>query len=122
MANTQTTTFDRFNDALRSIDDQVQDWREQFETRRKDFEKDLRKRADRVRDNLEKSDTYRRADRVRKDVGQQVDKARGDLYDVFGIASKSEVEKLNKKLATISRKLNELAKEPKAGSKEALEV
>ena len=56
------------------------------------------------------------------EVEEQVDKARASLYDVFGLASKSDVDKLNRKLNQISRKLNELAKEPKADSKEALEV
>ena len=110
---TESTAFDRFNEALRSLDDQIQDLREQFDDRRKGLEKDLRKRADDVQTQIKKNPIYKRADQARKDWEGQIDKARASVYDLFGIATKSDIDKLNKKLNTISRKLTDLSKEAK---------
>jgi len=110
---TESTGFDRFNDALRNLDDQMQDLREQFDDRRKDIEKEVRQRADDVQSQLRKSPLYRRAEQVRKDWEEQISSARSSVYDVFGLATKSDIDKLNKKLNTISRKLTDLAKEAK---------
>ena len=110
---TETTAFDRFNDALRGLDDQIQDLRGQFDDRRKGLETDLRQRADEVQSQIKKSNLFKRADETRKQWEEQVDKARASVYDVFGLASKSDLEKLNKKLNSISRKLTDLSKEAK---------
>ena len=111
MAQAETSGFDRFNDALRSLDGQIQDLRDRFDESRRDLEN----RAKRVRKDAEtqlrKSPLYRRAERVRKDVEEQVEQRREQFYEAFGIASKSEVDRLNRKLNTISKKLNELAKD-----------
>ena len=113
MAASQTTPFDRFNDALRTLDDQIQDLRGQFDDRRKDLEKDLRSRAKDIQAQVSKSDLYKRATRVRDDWEDQADQVRGRFYRVFGLATKSDIEKLNKKLNSISRKLSDIAKEAK---------
>ncbi len=116
---TSQTAVDRFNEAIQSLDEQLQGLREQFDDRRKEFETDLRKRADKVQSEVQKSALYKRATQARKEVTDQVDKARESLYDVFGIASKADVDKLNRKLSSISRKLNDLSKE---GGKEEARV
>jgi methyl-accepting chemotaxis protein len=111
MAEASTNAFDRFNDALRNLDDQIQDLRDRFDERRKKVEKRVEDLRDDVERQLRKSPLYRRAERIRKDIEEQVETTREQVYDVFGIASRAQVEKLNRKLNTISRKLNELAKE-----------
>ena len=111
MAEANANGFDRFNEALRNLDDQLQELRERFDDRRKKTEKRVREFRKDVETQLRKSPIYRRAERVRKDVEEQVESTRDQLYDAFGIASKSEVDKLNRKLSAISKKLNELAKE-----------
>jgi hypothetical protein len=111
MAEASTNGFDRFNEALRNLDSQIQDLRDRFDEGRRDVEK----RAKRFRKNLDtqlrKSPVYRRAERVRKDVEEQIEQSRDQFYEAFGIASKSDVDRLNRKLNTISKKLNELTKE-----------
>ncbi len=108
---TSQTPFDRFNDALKTIDEQLQGIRDQFDERRKEFETDLRKRAQKVQVEVKKTALFRRVDQARKDVEDQVERAREAIYDVFGIASKSDVDRLSRKLSSISRKLNDLAKD-----------
>jgi len=111
MAQTRASGFDRFNETLRSLDDQLQELRDRFDTRRKKVETELRKRRERIEEDLRESSVFQRADTVRKDVGERVERGRDQLYGVFGLASKAEVQKLNRKLNSISKKVNELAKE-----------
>ena len=126
MASTQTTAFDRFNDALKQLDEQFQELREQLDERRREFEKDVRKGADRVQKQLKDTDLYKRAEQVRGEWEEQVDKARSAVYELFGVATKSDIEKLSRKLNTLSRKLNELGKEGRGDtpqpSREALDI
>lgn len=123
MATSQTTAFDRFNDALKQLDDQFQELREQLDDRRKEFEKDVRKGADKVQKQLKDTGLYKRAEQARGEWEEQVDKARSSVYELFGVATKSDVEKLSRKLNTLSRKLNELTKEGKSEpSREALDI
>ncbi len=103
--------FDRFNDALRNLDEEIQDVRERFEQRRERFGSELRERADRVRNELQKSDVYQKADKLRKNVEGQIERGRSQIFEAIGLATKTDVDRINKRLNTISRKLNELAKE-----------
>ena len=111
MAETQVSGFDRFNDALRSLDDQLQDLRERFDERRKELTDDIRKRRDDAQTRLRKTEIFKRAEQARRGIEDRADRTLSQILDAFGLASKSEVEKLSRKLNTISKKLNELVKE-----------
>lgn len=113
-ASTRGNGFDRFNEALRNLDEEIQDLRARVDRSRKRLEGEIRKRAHRVRTEIEKSDLYRRAERLRKDVGDQIERGRSQVYDVFGLASKADVERLNRKVNQISRRLAEITKESAA--------
>ena len=93
MAHARSSGFDRFNDALKSLDEQLQDLRERFDHQRHRVEREVRKRA-------EKSFG---------EIGTRADEARSQIYDVFGIASKAEVEKLHKRLNKISKQIHDLS-------------
>jgi hypothetical protein len=109
VAQTRSSGFDRFNDALKSLDEQLQDLRERFEDQRKKLEKEVRKRAEKLTTRLQETDLYKRAESATKDLGERVETGRSQIYDVFGIASKHEIEKLNKRLNKISKQLTELS-------------
>ncbi len=109
MAQTRSSGFDRFNDALKSLDEQLQDLRERFDHQRRKVERDVRKRAEKLQARVQESDLYKRAEGARKDLESRVESGRSQIYDVFGIASKHEIEKLNKRLNKISKQLTELS-------------
>ncbi len=111
MAQAETSGFERFNDALRGLDGQLQDIRERFDERRKKVEGELRKRRDQVREELRSTGVVQRAGQVRKDIEERVERGREQIYDAFGLASKADVQRINRKLNTISKKVSELAKE-----------
>jgi polyhydroxyalkanoate synthesis regulator phasin len=101
MAHTRTSGFDRFNDALKSLDEQLQDLRERFDHQRH--------RAEQLQERVQGSDLYKRAEQGYKDLGSRVDETRTQIYDVFGIASKAEVDKLHKRLNKISKQISDLS-------------
>ena len=103
--------FDRFNDALRGLDDQVQELRDRFDDQRRKVEDEFRKRSGGLQTRLRKSPLYRRAKQIREEVEEQVERSRSQVYSLIGLVSRSELEKIDRKLNTLSRKLNELVKE-----------
>ena len=111
MAEARTSGFERFNDALRGLDDQLQDLRERFDEQRKKVEGELRKRREQVREDVRGSSVFQRAEQVRKDIEDRVERGRDQIYDAFGLASKAEVQRISRKLNTITKKVNEIAKE-----------
>jgi len=109
MAHARATGFDRFNDALKSLDEQLQDLRERFDHQRQRVEREVRKRANQLQERIQESELYKRADHARKQIETRVDETRSQIYDVFGIASKSEVEKLHRRLNKISKQIHDLS-------------
>ena len=103
--------FDRFNEALRNLDDQFQDFRDRVGRGRRRAEGEIRKRAERVRTELRKSEVFRRAEQLRKDVEEQIERGRSQIYGAFGLATKADVERLSRKVNQLTRRLNDLSKE-----------
>ena len=111
MAEAELSGFDRFNETLRSLDDQLQDLRDRFDDRRRKLEGQVRKRADQIQKDLRKSTVYQRADQARKDLEGTIEKTRSQVFDAFGLATKDDIARLNRKLTTISKKISELSRD-----------
>ena len=109
MAHARSSGVARFNDALKSLDEQLQDLRERFDHQRQRVEREVRKRTTQLQERLQDSELYKRAEQGYKDIGSRVDETRSQIYDVFGIASKSEIEKLHKRLNKISKQIHDLS-------------
>ena len=111
MAEPGNSGLERLNDAFRNLDDQLQELRERFDDQLRRVENSWNERREELRSQVSKTALYKRGEQVRKDLEEQVDRGRAQLYEVFGIASKSEIQKLSRKLNTLSKKLNELARD-----------
>ena len=116
MAEPSNSGFERLNDAFRNLDDQLQELRVRFDDQLRRVENSWNERREEFRAQVRETTLYKRSEQVRKDLEEQVDRGRVQLYDVFGIASKSEIQKLSRKLNTLSKKLNELAREQAVAS------
>ena len=110
---TESSNFDRLNDALRGLDQQIQDLRERFDGQRRRVEDEFEKRRKQFEADFRQSPLFRQASRVRKELDQQVEQARDQVFETFGIATKHDLDKLNRKVNLLSRKLGELSREPK---------
>ena len=77
----------------------------EFTTKRKSVEKRTRKELKRIQSELKKSPIVKRADAVRKDVTKRVETRMDALLGLLQVASKSDVQQINKKLTTLNRRL-----------------
>jgi hypothetical protein len=106
----------RIQEAVQFFDDEFQRVQKELGARRKALEKELsfrrksvekrtRKELKRIQSELRKSPIVKRADAVRKDVTRQVETRVDALLARLQIASRSDLEQLNRKLTTLNRRL-----------------
>jgi hypothetical protein len=106
----------RINEAVQFFDDEFQRVQKELGARRKSIEKEFaskrktvekrtRKELKRIQLELKKNPIVKRADTVRKDVTKQVETRVDSLLRLMQVASKSDVQRINKKLTTLNRRL-----------------
>ena len=110
------TTESRINEAVQFIDDEFQRVQKELSTRRKSLEKEFtskrktvekrtRKELKRIQSELKKNPIVKRADAVRKDVTKQVETRVDSLLGLMQVASRSDVQRIDRKLTTLNRRL-----------------
>lgn len=113
--------LDRIQAAFQSVEDEVLKLQKQLEQRTEEFGKRADQRFKRLQKDLRKNKAVQRAEARWEQVSTRLDKRRRELetrfesqietvLGVFQIASKSQVEKLDKKLNRLSRRLSALDK------------
>ncbi len=117
---------DRFNAAFERIDEerlrlqkQVQARRKSFEKQitsgRRDFEKRTRKQVKRLRTELRRYTVVKRAERLQADARRRIEERVDGFLGLLSIASRSDLERIDRKLDRISRKLKEI-EQPRRGN------
>ena len=120
-ANVLEQGFDRFQATFRDVDRQVQRVRRELGKRRRTIERglkrrrtDLEKRATRqlrrVRSELRRNSTYRRAETLQAETRERIDRQIDQVLSSIPVASKSEVEGLEKRIARLTRRVRDLEK------------
>lgn len=119
-------SVDRVQDALRNVEKEFQRFQKRVSTRRRNLEKQLEsqrksleKRARKQFKAVRSSDVVKRAETLRSDVTDQLETGVENLLGALQIASKSDVERIDRKLNRISRKLRELEKEEQSATPRA---
>ena len=118
---------DRVRAAFGSLEDEFERVQRRLRARRRDLEKqlrqgrkDLEKRGRKLRADVLASPTLKRLDSLRKDAQRQIEDAADNLLGALQIASKADVERIDRKLSAISRKLREIEEaRPSRGHGEA---
>jgi len=106
----------RINEAVQFVDDEFQRIQKELSVRRKSLEKEFetkkktvemrtRKELKRIQKELKKNPIAKRADEVRKDVTKQVETRLDSILGLMQVASRSDVQRINKKLTTLTRRL-----------------
>ena len=109
----------RINEAVQFVDGEFQRVQKELGARRKSLEKELaakrktvekrtRKELKRIQSELKKHPIVKRADAVRKDVGKQVETGVDNLLGMMQVASSSDLQRLNKKLNALNRRLKSI--------------
>ena len=101
---------DRFQAAFQTIDEEVQRLQKQFQSRRKTLEKRTQKQLDRFFGDFRKNSLVKRADALRTDAAKRIENGVGSVLGIFQIASKSDVNRIDRRLSQLNRKLREIEK------------
>jgi len=108
---------DRFREAFESLDlDRVQRRLSQRRKRiekqlasgRKTWERRTRKQVKRVQTELRKSPLVKRVESLQKDATRQIESAVDGILSTLRIASRRDVDRLDRKLGQIARKLKDM--------------
>ncbi len=106
----------RIDEAVQFFDDEFQRIQKELSARRKSLEREFtskrktvekrtRKELKRIQSELKKNPIVKRADAVRKDVTKQVETRVDTLLARMQIASRSDMQRINKTLTALNRRL-----------------
>jgi hypothetical protein len=125
----QRTSFvkegvDRLQDARERIDDEIQRVQKQmktrrrklereFDRRRKRFEKQTRKQVKQLEKEFRSNALVKRAEELRGEASRQIEDAFENLLGALQLASKQDLQRIDRKLSRLNRKLRELEQERK---------
>lgn len=118
--------FDRVQTAVRRMDKEFRKLQRELEARRKRLERQLTTRSrklnkraqrqvQRFRTELRKQPLVKRAESLRTDAGKQI----SSLFDSFPIVTKRDVDRLDRKISQLNRKIRELEKSRANGAAHA---
>ncbi len=124
---------DRFNQAYESLDREFQRFQKQFQSRRKSFEKQVtssrksiekrtRKQVNQLRNDLRKNSLVKRARSLQTDAVKQIEHGVDNLLGALQIASKSDLQRVDRKLGQISKKLKDLERTRKSNGGSAADI
>ena len=100
----------RFRSQRREVGKRIERGRRQLETRG-------RKQVRSLIADVRKSDAYKRAQALRKDAEKQIESGVESVLALLQVASRRDLERVDRKLRTLTKKLSELEK-PAAASVE----
>jgi DNA anti-recombination protein RmuC len=98
--------IDRVQEAWSSVEDEFEKFQKNIEKRRKDFEKETEKRVKK----FEKTSFGKRIVSLRSDAQKQLESNVESVLGLFPIASSAEIKRLERKVTTLTRKVNALEK------------
>jgi dsDNA-specific endonuclease/ATPase MutS2 len=107
--------IDRFREMFGSFESEFERVQKDLKARRKLLEKrfdagrkDFGKRARKVRKELRKNPTFKQLDNLRRDAARQIEQRAEGFLSALQIASKSDVQRIDRKLTQLTRKLKQL--------------
>jgi alanyl-tRNA synthetase len=129
---TEQTSFvnesmDRVTSVFRTLDGELRRVQKQLQTRRKSFEKQLasgrkdierqtRKQVKRLQTELRKNPLIKRAQNLRGEATEQIDTAVDRVLGALQIATKNDLDRIDRKLTVLTRKLKELDRGGRRGN------
>jgi len=129
-ATTATTFVDRFDTARERIDTEVQRVQKelrrgrkrlekQISSGRKNFEKQTRKQVRQLRGDIEKNPVIQGIERARDEAGRQIEGALETVLGALQIASKGDVNRIDRKLTKLTKKLKDMERAKKGNGQAA---
>jgi hypothetical protein len=124
--------IDRFRDAFGNLEDELERVQKQIRSRRRKLEKqldanrsaiekrissgrkDLEKRTRRLREEVRKNRTFQRLEGIRRDATRRYEEGVESFLALLQIASRGDLERIDRKISQLARKLKEMEQQKKA--------
>ena len=100
--------IDRIEDARRSFEKRYKKIQKQADKRRRELEKTAEQRGRQIRDDISNNPIVKRVDGLREGASQRIEEQVEQVLSTFRIATQGEIERLERKVAQLSRKVREL--------------
>ena len=100
--------IERLEDARKNVEKRYRQVQKQADKRRREFEKNAEKRVRQIREGISKNPIVKQADGFRERASQRVEEQVEQVLSLFRIATQSEVDRLERKVAQLTRKVREL--------------
>ena len=114
-AHSDEEAIDRFREMFGTFESEFERVQKDLKARRRLLErrfdagrKDIEKRARKVRRDLRKNPTFKRLDELRREATRQLEQGAQTILGTLQIASKGDVQRIERKLNQLGRKLKEL--------------
>ena len=107
-ANFVEDTIDRVQDAVRSVSGEIERLQDQAEKGRKKWEQETQKRIEQLGEDLRNTPLGKRTVDFGRDASRQAEAGFQTILETLSIASATELQKMNRKLDKISRRLKKL--------------
>jgi hypothetical protein len=128
-ANVVQDGVDQVREAVRRVDQGFRRIQKQVETRRRRLAKEVtsrrrliekraQKELDRIQKQIQKQPLVKRAETLRTDATERIERVVSSFLDALPIATKAEIERIDRKVSALGRKLKEMEK-GQGGSAEA---
>jgi hypothetical protein len=108
--------MDRIESAYKSIEKDLKRLQKRADRRRKQFERQAEKRVKRLQTDIRKNPVVKRAEDLRGDAVKAIEDQVDGLLANLRIATQGEVQKLERKVAQLNRKVRELEKQNKSAA------
>lgn len=106
-------SIDRFSEALRSLDDRVQELRGRFDDQRHKIDDEFQKRRQQIEEQVRTTPFFKQLAWARKEIEHQLERVRDQLFENLGIATRQDLDKLQRKVDLLARRLGELSRDPR---------
>ncbi len=101
-------SVDRAREVVRSLDKEFRKLQKRVDTQRRVLEREASKRLIRFVKDVRENPVIKRAEALQKDASRQVERGVENVLGAFQIASKSDLQRIDRKLNQINRKLKEI--------------
>ncbi|MEM7413260.1 MAG: hypothetical protein AAF430_23720 [Myxococcota bacterium] len=92
----------------KKLEKRVASERKAFEKRVQTRRREIEKRTKKFRTEIEKSGPVKRLEALRKDATKQFEQGVSDVLSTLRIASKTDVQRIDRKISQLNRKLREM--------------
>jgi len=102
--------IDRIQSVFKDAESEIQKFQKRADKRRKEIRKNAEKRSKDIQKQFRKMPAVKKASQIRADAQKQLDNGVESILGKLPVASRHDLDKMDRRIKTLTRKLNALEK------------